>query len=60
VLCGADLGGPTGSRCLGGTSANALAPGTTTGGARAIWEIGQVRVTDEAGGLFLTQGLFVP
>jgi hypothetical protein len=62
---------PTGgSSCLLSTTANALAPGTLSAGARSVWELGQVQVDD--GGAdgdadtagdntrFMVQGLFVP
>jgi hypothetical protein len=60
----------TGSSCLLTTTANAIAAGTVTAGARSVWELGQVQVDD--GGpdgdadlpgentLFLVQGVFVP
>jgi Tol biopolymer transport system component len=59
-----------GSTCSISTTAEALAPGMVTEGKRAIWQLGQVQVTD--GGedgiaataadntLFAKQGLFVP
>jgi hypothetical protein len=59
-----------GSSCFLSTTANALAPGTVTAGARSVWELGQVQVDD--GGAdgdadtagdntrFMVQGLFVP
>jgi WD40 repeat protein len=59
-----------GSACFLSTSVNALIPGLVVGGARSIWEFGQVRLYDggpdrdgdTAGDntLFMTQGVFVP
>jgi hypothetical protein len=59
-----------GSTCALATSANALAPGMVTEGARAIWELGQVQVydggadgigaTEEDNTLYATQGVFIP
>jgi hypothetical protein len=68
--CSATADTTTGSSCLLNTSANAVAPGTIIAGARSVWELGKVRVSD--GGAdgdvstsgdnqpFLVQGLFVP
>jgi hypothetical protein len=70
VPCTATGDTTTGSSCLLTTTANAIAPGTVTAGARSVWELGQVQVDD--GGpdgdadlpgentLFLVQGVFVP
>jgi TolB protein len=59
-----------GSSCALNTTANALAPGTVTSGARSVWGLGQVQVYDggadgdgdTAGDntLFMVQGVFVP
>ena len=58
-----------GSMCQISTTANALVPGAVTAGKRAIWQLGQIQVSD--GGpdddpaslpndVFATQGVFVP
>jgi acyl-homoserine-lactone acylase len=49
----------TGSVCAVTTSANTLAPGSVIEGARTIWQLGRVSVSDSSG-LFAVQGLFVP
>ena len=58
-----------GATCELSTSVNSVLPGAATSGNRAVWELGQIRVTDGgADGLaatgpntdFLRQGLFVP
>ena len=59
-----------GSRCELITTANTLLPGTTREGARAVWELGQVRVYDGGADvdvgtaadneLLAVQGVFVP
>ncbi len=58
-----------GATCELSTSVNSVLPGAVASGNRAVWELGQIRVTDGgADGLaatgpntdFLTQGLFVP
>jgi hypothetical protein len=59
-----------GSTCSVNTSADAVAPGAVKEGARAIWELGQIRVQDGGAdgnpntggdnGVFLRQGVFVP
>jgi hypothetical protein len=68
--CTATADNTVGASCQLTTTANALAPGTLTSGARTIWELGQVQVddggadgdADTAGdnSLFMVQGLFVP
>jgi TolB protein len=70
VLCAATGDTTTGSSCLLTTTANAIAPGSVTAGARSVWELGQVQVDDggndgdvDTGGdntLFMVQGVFVP
>jgi hypothetical protein len=70
VPCSATSQTTTGAVCAIGTSANTLVPGSVQAGNRAIWQLGQVQVTD--GGedgiastttddtLFMKQGVFVP
>ncbi len=70
VTCAATSDTTVGSTCSIATTADALVPGMVTEGKRAIWQVGQVQVTD--GGedgiaataadntLFAKQGLFVP
>jgi PKD repeat protein len=70
VPCAATAANPAaGSTCAVATTANAVVPGSVTGGARAIWGLGQVEVHDGgADGLvstspnsvFAVQGIFVP
>jgi hypothetical protein len=60
----------TGARCALSTTANTLAPGAVASGARAIWQLGALRVNDAGqDGLvstndgvapFAAQGVFVP
>jgi acyl-homoserine-lactone acylase len=50
----------SGGSCHVNTTANALAPGSVRDGDRAIWQLGPIGLYDGAGGLFATQGLFVP
>jgi hypothetical protein len=68
VPCAATPGTP-GATCALNTSVNSVVPGAVGAGNRAVWELGQIRVSDGgADGLaatdpnatFLTQGLFVP
>lgn len=59
VLCTA-TSADSGGACGVSTSANALEPGSVRDGDRAIWELGSVGLFDADGGLFATQGLFVP
>jgi hypothetical protein len=60
-----------GGACAVSTTANAVVAGAVTGGARTIWQLGQVQVMDggfdgdvstkgEGDGLFEVQGLFIP
>ena len=68
--CAGTADGTVGATCSIATTAEALAPGMVTEGKRAIWQLGQVQVTD--GGedgiaataadntLFAKQGVFVP
>ena len=70
VPCAASGETTVGSTCAATTTADALVPNTIREGKRAIWQLGQVQVTD--GGedglastttdnmLFLKQGIFVP
>jgi Tol biopolymer transport system component len=69
IPCTATSAATIGGTCATTTSADALVPGTVKERARAVWELGQVRVFD--GGpdgdvdtptgneLFLTQGVFI-
>jgi acyl-homoserine-lactone acylase len=50
----------TGGTCQVSTSANAIAPGSVRDGDRAIWQLGPIGLYDASGGLFATQGVFVP
>jgi hypothetical protein len=70
IPCTATSAATIGGTCATTTSADALVPGTVKERARAVWELGQVRIYD--GGpdgdvdtptgneLFLTQGVFIP
>jgi hypothetical protein len=70
VPCTATADPNQGASCIVSTTANALAPGTVSTGARTVWGLGQTRVDD--GGAdgdadtagdntqFMVQGLFVP
>jgi hypothetical protein len=70
VPCAPTADPTVGSDCVLSTTADALAPGTITTGARTVWALGQMRVldggadqdADTAGdnSLFAVQGLFVP
>ncbi len=70
IPCTATADLSTGGRCELSTTFNALVPGTLTAGARAIWQLGQVKVDDAGpdGALstpdgtapFAVQGVFVP
>ena len=59
----------TGSSCVLSTTADTLVPGTVKESARAIWQLGQVEVTDGGAvgasatlpnSTFMRQGVFVP
>ncbi len=70
VPCAATADTTIGSTCAISTSANAVLPGSvTSNGARAIWELGQVKVYDGGASgvagstdatLFMDEGVFVP
>jgi hypothetical protein len=70
VPCAATSDTNIGGTCAISTSANTVIPGSVQSGNRAIWQLGQVQVTDggEDGAastpvdntLFLKQGVFVP
>ena len=60
ISCAATSDTTVGGACAFDTTADALVPGTARERTRAIWELGAVRVHDEDGGPFLTQGVFVP
>ena len=68
--CSGTASGDTGATCSVTTTHNSLVPGTVPENARAIWQLGQIRVydggpdgdVDTASGnmLFAVQGVFVP
>ena len=69
IPCTATVGAGTGSACALSTTINAINPGAVVSGARAVWELGNIRVLD--GGpdgvamtpdntLFADQAVFVP
>ncbi len=69
VPCAATASTTIGSTCAVTTTANTLVPGAVSGGKRAIWELGQVKVFDGGASgvagssdatLFEDQGVFVP
>jgi hypothetical protein len=69
VPCTATDAGDTGSECSVSTTADAVTPGVIDEGARAVWQLGQVTVTDGGAdgvaatgpnGVFAVQGVFVP
>ena len=59
-----------GGRCGIDTTLDSLVPGTVKEGARAVWQLGQLRIydggpdgvasTEDGNQLFQVQGLFVP
>ncbi len=49
-----------GSTCATVTTAEAVLPGSLTGGRRAVWELARFDVYDGTSAPFLTQGLFIP
>jgi hypothetical protein len=69
VPCTATGDADTGSDCSVSTTADAVSPGVIDEGARAVWQLGQVTVTDGGAdgvaatgpnGVFAVQGIFVP
>ena len=70
VPCRTTAATTRGSDCMLETTADALIPGTVKEGARAIWQLDQLRVTDGGADfdadtpadnrLFFAQGIFVP
>ena len=70
VPCSATADTAIGSTCAVDTTVNALIPGLVVGGARSIWQVGQMQLYDGgpdgdgdtlAGNtLFMSQGVFVP
>jgi Tol biopolymer transport system component len=70
VTCTSTGATNVGSTCVATTTVQAVLPGSVTGGNRAVWELGQVRVFDGGAdglasttgdnALFATQGVFVP
>jgi Tol biopolymer transport system component len=51
---------PPGSDCSVTTTANTVVPGSVVSGKQAVVQLFRVRVTDNAGNLFMQQGIFVP
>ncbi len=49
-----------GSTCLINTSADAVLSEGAKERRRTVWELGAVEVRDGSGGLFMTEGLFIP
>ena len=69
VPCAVTSSTATGSVCSVSTTADAVYPGVVDEGARAVWQLGQVTVTDGGSdgigstfpnGVFAVQGVFVP
>jgi hypothetical protein len=69
MTCAGTPSATTGGNCAVSTSLDALVPGTITGGDRAVWQLGEVTVSDGGSdGLVSTtpntllarQGVFVP
>ena len=60
VPCTPTAAANVGSTCATVTTAEAVLPGSLTGGKRAVWELARFEVYDGASAPFLTQGLFVP
>jgi hypothetical protein len=60
VPCTATASASTGSTCATATTAEAVVPGSITGGRRAVWELQSFDLYDGASVRFLGQGLFVP
>ena len=69
VPCQATVSTTIGATCAVSTSADALAPGTVTEGARSIWQTDQVQLLDGGpdgvastgpNALFATQGVLIP
>jgi hypothetical protein len=60
VPCYATADVNVGSTCAVNTSADALLGEAAKERKRMIWQLGAVEVRDASGGLFMTQGLFVP
>jgi len=50
----------TSGTCNAQTTANSIAPGSTTAGRRGIIEIGQPQLQDSGGNIFENQGIFIP
>jgi hypothetical protein len=69
VPCATTASTTIGAQCSISTSADALTPGIVTEGSRAVWQLGQVTVTDggsdglgwtDPNTVFAVQGIFVP
>jgi hypothetical protein len=60
IPCAATVSTTIGSTCTLTTTADTLIPNTIVEGRRSIWRLGAVDVLDGNGGLFETQGVFVP
>jgi hypothetical protein len=50
----------TSGSCDAATTANTLAPGSVTAGARGVIEIGRLEVRDTASNIFEDQGIVIP
>ena len=60
VPCATTAATGVGSTCSVDTTADAVMPGVVAEGARAIWQLDRVEVTDADGAVFLRPGVFVP
>jgi Tol biopolymer transport system component len=60
IPCSATSDTTVGGECSFETTAEAFAPGLVKELRRSIWQLGDLRVYDGSGGLFMTQGVFVP
>jgi TolB protein len=60
VPCSATPDTTVGATCAVDTTAEALVAGMVKEGMRAIWELGQIRLHDAEGNVFMRQGVFVP
>jgi hypothetical protein len=60
IPCSATSDTTVGGDCTFETTAEAFAPGIVKELRRSVWELGSMRIYDGGGGLFMTQGIFVP